>query len=190
MFTLASLDLCRQHYGDEQLIGIGGFELGRRRRVRFGEQAEEFENLRPGSQRADHVSHRIRVRRASRRGTAPRRALRSRRYIRLSARYNELEPLALAGENDDVIAGDRASRATRRNQWFPARAHVGARRCGRTGSIPGASSRAPSPPTVRASAPCPTAHRPCFRWCIFKNLDVPIQTPARPPPARRGREAG
>src|SRR6185437_11980873 len=37
--------LSRKDHGDEQLIGIARFELGRRRRVRLGEAAEEFEHL-------------------------------------------------------------------------------------------------------------------------------------------------
>jgi len=34
-----------QHHRDEQLVGIAGFELGRGRRVRLRQPAEEFENL-------------------------------------------------------------------------------------------------------------------------------------------------
>ena len=37
--------LRRQHDGDEQLVGIVGFELGRRRGVRLRQPAEEFEDL-------------------------------------------------------------------------------------------------------------------------------------------------
>ena len=37
--------LRRKDDGDEQLIGVGRFQLGRRRRIRLGEPAEEFENL-------------------------------------------------------------------------------------------------------------------------------------------------
>ena len=34
-----------QYDGDQQLVGIGRFELGRRRRIRLGQPTEEFENL-------------------------------------------------------------------------------------------------------------------------------------------------
>jgi len=37
--------LCREHDRDEQLIGIGRFELGRRRRVVLRQPMEKFENL-------------------------------------------------------------------------------------------------------------------------------------------------
>jgi hypothetical protein len=35
--------LRREHDRDQQLVGIAGFELGRRRRIRFGKPAEKFE---------------------------------------------------------------------------------------------------------------------------------------------------
>jgi hypothetical protein len=37
--------LGRKHDGNQQLVGIAGFEFGRWRRIRLGQPAEEFENL-------------------------------------------------------------------------------------------------------------------------------------------------
>jgi len=37
--------LSGKHYRHQQLVGIAGFEFGRRRRIRFGQPAEKFENV-------------------------------------------------------------------------------------------------------------------------------------------------
>jgi hypothetical protein len=39
--------LRREHYGDEELVWVGGVKFGRGRGVRFGQPPEEFENLGP-----------------------------------------------------------------------------------------------------------------------------------------------
>ena len=132
MLTLASVACADSTTATSKLIGIGEFELGRRRGIVLGQPAEEFENLLAVHSALDHVPHRIEAGRLAERGSGRGERAAGEDHPALGAVRQARSARRRPSEDHDMLAGDRAA-AERGEADRAGLARIEARRCGRSG---------------------------------------------------------